>query len=550
MQSSSGSLLPMLKEHFGFDSFRPLQEEIIRDSLAGRDVFALLPTGGGKSLCFQLPALVRDGMTVVISPLIALMKDQVDALKAAGIAATFVNSSLDASEVQARMRDVATGRYRLLYVAPERAMLPGFISAMKACNIGLIAIDEAHCISEWGHDFRPEYRQLAGLRSHFPGANVMALTATATERVRADILQHMQLRDPAVHVGSFNRHNLAYRVTPKGDAYSQLLSFLRARKGESGIVYCLARRTTETLAERLKADGVDARPYHAGLMPRERSKHQELFLRDDVPVVCATVAFGMGINKSNVRFVVHYNLPRSVEGYYQETGRAGRDGLPSECLLLFDSGDVMRFERFIEEKPDRAQQEIAREQLDQMAGYAESSICRRRQLLNYFGEQFDEENCGACDNCLSPRQTMDGTSVARKFLGALYRIREKSGFGVGVNHVADVLAGKGIEKVRRLGHDTLPAFGGGKEHTKERVGRNRAATAARRPLAAGGRVPRAGDNAERARGDGRAGGGHTGGARKQRLRLTGNGPSVTRRSSNGCGPCESGSPTSGKCRHT
>ena len=380
------------------------------------------------------------------------MKDQVDA-QAAGIAATFVNSSLDASEVQARMRDVAAGKYRLLYVAPERAVLLNFILAMKACNIGLIAIDEAHCISEWGHDFRSEYRLLAGLRSHFPEASLMALTATATERVRADILQHMQLRDPAVHVGSFNRHNLAYKVTPKGDAYSQLLSFLRARKGESGIVYCLARWTTETLAERLKADGIDARPYHAGLMPRERSYHQELFLRDDVPVVCATVAFGMGINKSNVRFVVHYDLPRSVEAYYQETGRAGRDGLPSECLLLFSSGDVIRFERFIEEKPDRAQQEIAREQLDQMAGYAESITCRRRQLLNYFGEQFDEEKCGACDNCLSPRQTMDGTPVARSSSARFTGYERKAGSAWALTHVADVLAGKTSRRCR-LRHDT------------------------------------------------------------------------------------------------
>ena len=466
MQSSSDSLLALLKKHFGFDSFRPQQEQIISDSLAGRDVFALLPTGGGKSLCFQLPALVRSGMTVVVSPLIALMKDQVDALDAAGIPATFVNSSLEPDEINRRLRDVAAGRYRLLYVAPERVLLPNFLAAVRGCDVGLIAIDEAHCISEWGHDFRPEYRQLAGLRERFPEAGVMALTATATERVRADILQHLRLREPAVHVGSFNRPNLTYRVVPKAGGYTQLLAFLRERRDDSGIVYCLARRTAETLAERLAADGIKARPYHAGLTAAERTRHQEAFIRDEAPVVCATIAFGMGINKPNVRFVVHYDLPRSVEGYYQETGRAGRDGLPSECLLLFTSGDVVRYEHFIEEKDDPKQREIAREQVERMAGYAESATCRRRQLLDYFGERYEEENCGACDNCQTPRTTFDGTALARKFLGALYRIREKSGFGVGVTHVADVLAGKNVEKVRRLGHDGLSAFGGGKEHTK------------------------------------------------------------------------------------
>ena len=466
MQDVDGDLLPVLKQQFGFSSFKPLQEQIITDSLAGRDVFALLPTGGGKSLCFQLPALVRPGMTVVVSPLIALMKDQVDALEAAGIPATFVNSSLDPEEINRRMRGVAAGRYRLLYVAPERVVLPNFLAAVQGCDVGLIAIDEAHCISEWGHDFRPEYRQLAALRENFPLAGVMALTATATERVRVDILQHLRLREPAVHVGSFNRENLTYRVVPKTGGYAQLLAFLRERRDDSGIVYCLARRTAETLAERLAANGIKARPYHAGLTSAERSRHQEAFIRDEAPVVCATIAFGMGIDKPNVRFVVHYDLPRSVEGYYQETGRAGRDGLPSECLLLFTSGDVVRYDRFIDEKDDPKQREIAREQLEHMAGYAESATCRRRQLLDYFGERYEEENCGACDNCQTPRTTFDGTAIARKFLGALYRIREKSGFGVGVNHVADVLAGKNVEKVRRLGHDTLAAYGGGKERTK------------------------------------------------------------------------------------
>ena len=467
MYVTNGDLLPALQQHFGFASFKPHQENIIRDSVDGRDVFALLPTGGGKSLCFQMPSLLGSGMTLVISPLIALMKDQVDALEAAGIPATFVNSSLDPDEIHRRLKAVAAGHYRLLYAAPERVVLPGFLATLSGCDIGLIAVDEAHCISEWGHDFRPEYRQLAGLRERFPDARFMAVTATATERVRRDILQHLDLRDAAVHIGSFNRHNLTYRVVPKSGGYSQLLEFLRPRRDESGIVYCLSRRTAESLAERLSADGVTARPYHAGLATHQRTQHQEDFIRDRVPVVCATIAFGMGINKPNVRFVVHYDLPRSIEGYYQETGRAGRDGLPAECLLLYTSGDVVRYDRFIDEKEDPKQREIARRQLDEIAGYAESNVCRRRQLLNYFGEAYEEENCGSCDNCQTPRKTFDGTAVARKFVGALYRIRQMSGFGVGVNHVADVLAGRNVEKVRRLGHDSLSAFGGGREQTKD-----------------------------------------------------------------------------------
>src|SRR5437868_215337 len=333
-------LLPLLKQSFGFDSFRPLQEEIIRDALAGRDVLALLPTGGGKSLCFQLPALARDGLTVVVSPLISLMKDQVDALQASGIEATFLNSTLTASEVGRRMLGLRNGKYKLLYVAPERLMLSGFLANLKNWNVNQIAIDEAHCISEWGHDFRPEYRQLAQLRETFPSVPLMALTATATERVRGDIVKHLRLREPSCYVASFNRPNLTYRVQPKNNAYEQLLDFVRARAKESGIIYCQARKSTETLAARLTADGILAKPYHAGLSSEERSRHQELFLRDEVRVICATIAFGMGINKPNVRFVAHYDLPKNVEGYYHETGRAGRDGLPSDCLLLFGAGDV------------------------------------------------------------------------------------------------------------------------------------------------------------------------------------------------------------------
>src|ERR1051326_7885417 len=376
-----GDLQPILKRYFGFASFRPLQEQIIRDGLAGKDVFALLPTGGGKSLCFQLPALTRPGLTVVVSPLIALMKDQVDGLKAGGVPATFLNATLTGEEPRMRLRGLHQGKYRLLYVAPERLMLSGFLSDLQRWNLHLLAIDEAHCISEWGHDFRPEYRQLAQLRELFPSVPMMALTATATERVRKDIVSHLKLREPACYVASFNRPNLTYRVFGKDEPYGQLLEFVRNRRRESGIVYCQARKTAERLAAHLTSDGGDARPYHAGLTPGQRTEHQELFLRDEVRVICATIAFGMGINKPNVRFVVHYDLPKNIEGYYQEAGRAGRDGLPSECVLLFSAGDVAKQLKFIDEKPDPKERQIAHAQLQQMVHYAECASCRRRELL-------------------------------------------------------------------------------------------------------------------------------------------------------------------------
>jgi ATP-dependent DNA helicase RecQ len=464
MPPESPALLPKLKQYFGFTSFRPLQEEIIRDALAGRDVFALLPTGGGKSLCFQLPALVRPGLTVVVSPLIALMKDQVDALQAAGVAATFLNSSLPAGEARVRLRGLHQGEYNLLYAAPERLMLSGFLSDLRGWGVNLIAVDEAHCISEWGHDFRPEYRQLAELREFFPGVPVMALTATATTRVREDIVKHLKLREPGRYVASFNRPNLTYRVLAKAKPYEQALEFIRRRPRESGIVYCQSRKSAELTAERLNEDGVKARPYHAGLTPGERSQHQELFLRDEVRVICATIAFGMGINKPNVRFIIHYDLPKNIEGYYQETGRAGRDGLPGECVLLFSAGDVVKQNQFIEEKPDPQEQQIARAQLQQMVHYAECAACRRGELLRYFGEEFPDENCGACDNCLSPRATFDGTLAAQKFLSCVYRIREQNSFGVGLNHVIEVLTGADTEKIRRWGHTKLSTYNIGKEH--------------------------------------------------------------------------------------
>ena len=462
----------LLKQYFGFASFRPLQEEIIRDALAGKDVFAVLPTGGGKSLCFQLPALARPGLTVVVSPLIALMKDQVDALTAAGVPATFLNSSLAAGESSPRLRGLHNGEYRLLYVAPERLMLSGFLEDLKRWNVRLFAIDEAHCISEWGHDFRPEYRQLASLRGIFPEVTVMALTATATERVRGDIITQLHLRAPARYIASFNRPNLMYRVAAKSGAYEQIVDFLRARPRESGIIYCQARKTVENLASKLNADGISAAAYHAGMETAERTRSQEAFLRDEVRVVCATITFGMGINKPNVRFVIHYDLPKNIEGYYQETGRAGRDGLPGECFLLFSPGDRVKYGRFIDEMSNPRERDIARAQLEQIVHYAESATCRRAFLLNYFGEKYeagdasDTPNCNACDNCLAPRETWDGTVAAQKFLSCVYRIREKSGFGVGIQHIVEVLCGADTERVRKWNHQTLSTYNIGHEHSR------------------------------------------------------------------------------------
>jgi ATP-dependent DNA helicase RecQ len=498
VQSLRDELLAPLKQYFGFSTFRPLQQDIIRDSLDGHDVFAVLPTGGGKSLCFQLPALVRPGLTVVVSPLIALMKDQVDALQSAGVAATFLNSSLSPNDSRLRLRGLHNGEYRLLYVAPERLMLSGFLDDLKTWKVNLFAVDEAHCISEWGHDFRPEYRQISTLRSRFPGVPVMALTATATERVRGDIVKQLHLREPKCYVASFNRPNLTYRVAAKAGAYDQILSFIRARKGEGGIIYVQARKTADSVASKLSADGIKALPYHAGMEAADRSKSQEAFIRDEVRVICATIAFGMGINKPNVRYVIHYDLPKNIEGYYQETGRAGRDGLPGECLLMFSPGDRVKQMRFIDEKPDQHERDVARAQLEQMIHYAEIATCRREFLLGYFGEKFVAQafqpagsgdpqadarppaaisensdvanNCSGCDNCLAPRATWDGTVASQKFLSCVYRIREKSGFSVGLQHVIEVLCGADTEKIRKFGHQSLSTYNIGGEHSRAEWG--------------------------------------------------------------------------------
>ena len=468
-------LLGALKTHFGYDQFRPLQLEIVQDALAGRDVFVLMPTGGGKSLCFQLPALMRDGLTIVVSPLISLMKDQVDALQTSGIAATYLNSTLNREEAKARWRGLHRGEYRMLYVAPERLMLDTFLERALNWNIAQLAIDEAHCISEWGHDFRPEYRELKKLRKHLPDVPIMALTATATDRVRGDILKELRLCDPRCYVASFNRPNLTYRVVPKTAPYDQLLAFIRSRPNDSGIVYCASRKSTESLVRNLNEDGVSAKPYHAGLTASERTKHQDAFLRDDVRVVTATIAFGMGINKPNVRFVVHYDLPKNLESYYQETGRAGRDGLPSECVLLFSPNDVAKQLHFIDEKTE-TEARIARAQLRQMVHFAETRECRRATLLEYFGEIYPAKrdgvdaqtlplpvSCEGCDNCLEPRETFDGTVPAQKFLSCVYRIHARHGFGFGLGHIVDVLRGADTEAIRQRAHNELSTYGIGSE---------------------------------------------------------------------------------------
>jgi ATP-dependent DNA helicase RecQ len=448
-----------LKRVFGHDDFRHAQREIVADVLAGRDTFVLLPTGSGKSLCYQLPALLLPGLTVVVSPLIALMKNQVDALHAAGVAATFLNSSLEPAQASRRLEGLRQGRFQLLYVAPERLLLDGFLRDMAGWNVVRIAIDEAHCISEWGHDFRPEYRRLAEVRARFAGVPVVALTATANAHVREDILSGLRMRDPAVHVASFNRPNLTYRVRGKERALAEIVAFVKSRPAESGIVYVQSRAGTERVAEALRAAGVAALPYHAGLDASTRARHQEAFVRDDAAVICATIAFGMGIDKSNVRFVIHYDVPKSLEGYYQETGRAGRDGLPAECVLFFSHGDIVKLESFLGEAASEAEAARGRAQLAEVKRYAYADGCRRAALLAYFGETFADVPCGACDNCLEPRAERDATTSAQKLMSCLARIREAGGFDMGLTHAIDILLGTQNDKIWRMGHDRLSTFG-------------------------------------------------------------------------------------------
>ncbi len=460
----------ILRSHFGFSSFKPLQEEIIRNSLAGKDVIALLPTGGGKSLCYQLKAMATEGLTLVVSPLIALMKDQVDALTELDIPATFLNSSLSPSESSKRWHMLSRGEFRILYLSPER--VKGMIEQLGQWKLSFIAVDEAHCISEWGHDFRPEYRELSLLRVRYPEIPIMALTATATMRVRNDISTHLRLSLPVQFVASFNRPNLSYRVIARHEPLKQIVQVLESHRDESGIIYCLSRKQTEEVADALIKRGYRACAYHAGLTSKERTLRQDMFIRDEIAVVVATIAFGMGIDKPDVRFIVHHDLPKHMESYYQETGRAGRDGLPGECVLLYSAGDYVKHMHFIDEISDPKEKEIARFQLRQMMEFAESSRCRRIELLRYFGETYKNEDgeeakeCGACDNCLTPRESFDGTIPVQMILSCAMRIHQKSGFNMGLHHIVDVLCGADTEKIRKFAHNTLSTYGIGRETSR------------------------------------------------------------------------------------
>lgn len=434
------------------------------DSILRRqDVFVLLPTGGGKSLCYQMPALLLDGLTVVVSPLIALMKDQVDSLQAVGVAATFINSSLDLSEVGRRQGAVARGDVKLLYVAPERLMMPGFLRLLANVSVSLIAIDEAHCISEWGHDFRPEYRELRRVRAAFPKATVAAFTATATPRVQADIIAQLGLGRATCFRGSFNRENLYYDVRPKRGSYDQLTAYLRTQPNASGIIYCSSRDGTDALAAKLNLSGFNAVSYHAGLEADERRRRQEAFIKDDARIIVATIAFGMGIDKPDVRFVVHWDLPKNLEGYYQESGRAGRDGEPSDCILFFGAGDAIKQRRFADEKPTAAERQIALDQLRQMVDWADGTTCRRKSLLAYFDEQFAGQTGRCCDICSAPRELVDSTMPAQQFLSAVRRTGER----FGASYIIDILRGSRSERILANGHDKLPTYGIGRARSKD-----------------------------------------------------------------------------------
>jgi ATP-dependent DNA helicase RecQ len=448
-----------LKTVFGYSAFRPFQEEIITSIIRGEDAFVLMPTGGGKSLCYQVPALHREGTAIVVSPLISLMKDQVDALAANGVPSAYYNSSLGERESRRVLTELHGGRLKLLYVAPERLMSDAFIERLHGIPIALFAIDEAHCISQWGHDFRPEYVQLGRLRTMFPGVPLIALTATADPQTRTDIVRQLGLERASLHVAGFDRPNIRYTVLEKLKPFAQLKLFLKERgAGDPGIVYALSRKRVEEVAARLSEAGFRAAPYHAGLPDRERQRVQEAFQRDDLQIVVATVAFGMGIDKPNVRFVVHYDLPRNVESYYQETGRAGRDGLAAEALLLFGYGDVAIARALIEGGGNPEQNRIELHKLNAMIGFAEAQTCRRRVLLGYFGERLADD-CGNCDGCLDPPQRFDATEEARKALSCVFRVGQRFGTG----HVIDVLRGSNSERIRNLGHDKLSTFGIGRE---------------------------------------------------------------------------------------
>ena len=455
MSGSLNQAQYILKQVFGYDAFWPLQKEIISHVLGKKDALVVMPTGGGKSLCYQIPALMFDGLTIVVSPLISLMKDQVDQLKECGVHAIFLNSTLSVEQYWNHVKQLRKNTVKLLYLSPEALLAARTLDLLSSLKIDCIAVDEAHCISEWGHDFRPEYRKLIDVRSKLPDAVFMALTATATQRVREDITKSLQIEAANEFVGSFNRPNLYIEVAPKTSPLKQAIEFLNQYRNESGIIYCFSRQQADDLSDDLHQMGYSVRSYHAGLSEKERTHNQELFIRDDIQIIVATIAFGMGINKSNVRFVVHHDLPRNLESYYQEIGRAGRDGLPAHCMLLFSYADIQKLKYFIEQKNPH-EQRVANILLNAILGFAETDLCRRVPLLQYFGETASSENCGMCDNCrIEKKDLVDVTIPAQMFLSCIKRTGER----FGASHVIDVLRGSKSQKILKFSHDNLSTHG-------------------------------------------------------------------------------------------
>ena len=452
----------ILENIFGYQSFRCGQQEVIECAVTGQDSLVILPTGGGKSLCYQIPALVRGGLTLVISPLISLMKDQVDQLVANGVAAGYVNSTMDREELVNTYKRMNDGHIKLIYVSPERVLMRDFIERLDNLPLAMIAVDEAHCISQWGRDFRPEYASLGQLKQRFPSVPFMALTATADDATRKDILQRLQLKEPFSYLGSFDRPNIRYNLIEKHKPVSQVVRFLEGQRGCSGIIYCGSRKKVEMLTEKLCNNGLRAASYHAGLDVDERAYVQDAFQRDDIQIVVATVAFGMGINKPNVRFVVHFDIPRNIESYYQETGRAGRDGLPAEAMMLYDPADIGWLRRMLDEKDDGPQKQVESHKLNAMSAFAEAQTCRRQVLLNYFGE-YRHEPCGNCDICLDPPKHFDATEQARKALSCVYRVNQSFGMG----YVVEVLRGMQNIRIRENGHDKLSTYGLGRDNSHD-----------------------------------------------------------------------------------
>ncbi|KOE92993.1 ATP-dependent DNA helicase RecQ [Vibrio parahaemolyticus] len=452
----------VLEEVFGYQTFRDGQQEVIESAVEGKDSLVIMPTGGGKSLCYQIPALVRSGITLVISPLISLMKDQVDQLKANGVAAECVNSTMSREELLSVYNSMHSGQLKLVYVSPERVLMRDFIERLENLPLAMIAVDEAHCISQWGHDFRPEYAALGQLKQHFSHVPFMALTATADDATRRDILERLRLHEPHVHLGSFDRPNIRYNLVEKHKPISQIIRYLDTQKGNCGIIYCGSRKKVEMVTEKLCNNHIRAAGYHAGMDADERAYVQEAFQRDDIQIVVATVAFGMGINKPNVRFVVHFDIPRNIESYYQETGRAGRDGLPAEAMMLYDPADISWLRRMLDEKDDGPQKQVESHKLNAMSAFAEAQTCRRQVLLNYFGE-YREKPCGNCDICLDPPKHFDATEEARKALSCVYRVNQS----FGMTYVVEVLRGMQNIRVREHGHDKISTYGIGRDHSHD-----------------------------------------------------------------------------------